>query len=98
MGCHHLLAMTDPLADRERPYQTRDAGIDMHDGAAGKVDRAPQIDLAAVGQNLVELGLRRFFGHFAGCRGERLGGVGDGVGARPIPDHMRDREIDQGHP
>ena len=46
------------LPTHERADQAGDAGIDVHHGAAGEVDGAPQEHQAGVGHDLVELGLR----------------------------------------
>ena len=71
-GAMQLLAVADALADHERADQTGDARIDVHDGAAGEVDRAPLEDLAGVGQDLVELGLRGGLGGLVGRGGDAL--------------------------
>ena len=65
MRRHQLLAEADALADQQRADQAGDAGVDVHHGAAGEVDRAPLEDQAGVGHDRVELGLRG-----------RLGGAG----------------------
>ena len=43
----------------QRADQAGDAGVDMHHGAAGEVDRALLEDPAGVGVDFIELGLRR---------------------------------------
>ena len=45
---HQLLAVAGALADQQRADQARDTGIDVHHGAAGEVDRAPDEDLTGV--------------------------------------------------
>ena len=95
---HDLLAVADALADQERADQAGDAGIDVHHGAAGEVDRAPLEDQAGVGHDFVELGLRGGLGGGVGRGRERLRGRVDRVRAGPVPDHVGDREIDEGHP
>ncbi len=95
---HQFLAVAGALADHQRADEARDAGVDVHDGAAGEVDRAPQEDLTGVGHDLVELGLRGLLGGLVGRSRERLGGGVDRVRAGPVPDHVGDREVDQRHP
>ena len=48
--------------------------------------------------DLVEIGLRGGLGGGVGRSRERLGGGVDRVGAGPVPDHVRDREVDERHP
>ena len=46
MGRRHLLEEADPLAGEEHADQAGDAGIDVDDGAAGEIERAPAEDQA----------------------------------------------------
>ena len=64
--------IADALADHERADEAGDAGVDVHDRAAGEVERAEGEDQA--------------------------GGVGIEARTAPEPDHVRDREVDEGHP
>jgi len=45
---HQVLAVAGPLADQQRADQTRDAGVDVHHGAAREVDRTLLEDPAGV--------------------------------------------------
>ena len=65
--------IADALADHERADQAGDAGVDVHHGAAGEVDRAEGEDQA---------------GRIAHRRS----------GTAPEPDHVGDREVDEGDP
>jgi len=51
---HRLAAIADPLADQERADEARDRGVDVHDGAAGEVERAPLPDQARLGVHRVD--------------------------------------------
>ncbi len=72
MRGHHVTAEAGALADHDAADEAGDPGIDVHDGAAGEVDRAEAVDQAS----------RR------------------AIGARttPEPDHVGDREVDEGEP
>ena len=61
----------DALADQERAHQAGDAGVDVHDGAAGEVDRAPLEDQAGSAR-ISSSGLRGLLG--AVGRSASLGG------------------------
>ena len=102
MRSHQVLAVADALADQEGANQAGDAGIDVHHGAAGEVDRAFLEDEAGVGQEGglggFERGLRRGLGSTVSGRFHRLERGRDGVRSGPVPNHVRDREIDQRHP
>ena len=97
MGRHQFLAVAGATTDHDRADQAGDAGIDVHHGAAREVDGAPGEDQSGVGIDRVELGLQlRLVG--VGRSSQRLGGFGDRVRAGPVPDHVRDREVDEGYP
>ena len=98
--CGGISSLPKPmrLPTHERADQAGDAGVDVHDGAAGEVDRAPGEDQAGVGQHFVELGLRGLLRGVVGRGGERLGGGVDRVRTGPVPDHVRDREVDEASP
>jgi hypothetical protein len=66
---HQFLLVADALAEDDGADEGRDAGVDVDDGAAGEVQRAPAEDQA-----------------------------GRGVIAAQVPDHVRDRVIDDGEP
>jgi hypothetical protein len=55
--CHRLLAQADALAEPERAHQAGNARVDMHDRAAGEVERAPLPD--ETGGGVHRLGLVR---------------------------------------
>ena len=86
------------LPMHDRADEAGDAGVDVDDGAAGEVERAPLEEQAGIGERRVELGLRRRLGVGVSGFGDGLGCIGEGVGAAPVPDHVGDREIDEGHP
>ena len=45
-GLHRFLAVADALAEHDRADETRNARVDVHDGAAREVERAPLPDQA----------------------------------------------------
>ncbi len=97
MRGHGLAAVTDALAEHEAADETRDTGVDVHHRAAGEVDRTPLEDQARVGGDLVDFELG--CGFRVRCRSsQRLGGADGRSRAGPVPDHVRDGEIDQRHP
>jgi len=95
---HNLFAVSEALADQQRAHQAGDTGVDVHDSAAGEIDRAPDEDLTSIGHNFIKLSLRSSFGCTIGCSGNRLRCIGDRVRTGPVPDHMRDREVHERHP
>ena len=82
-GAISFLAVADALADHQRADEAGDAGVDVHDRAAGEVERAHLEAEAGVGVDRVELGLRRRLGRVVGRRGKSLGRVADRVRDRP---------------
>ncbi len=96
-GRHRLLAVADPLAEHECADQRGDAGVDVHHGAAGKIDGTPLEGKTGVvlhgGQCRLGSGLG-----FAGRLRDLFGSIADGVRAGPVPDHVRHGEVDEGHP
>ncbi len=48
VGRHRLFRKADPLADDDAADQARDPGVDVHDRAAGKVQRTPAPEKALV--------------------------------------------------
>ena len=80
-GAIKLLAVADALADDQRADQTGDAGIDVHDRAAGEVERAGAREPADGAGDLVELGLRGRLGRTVSRGGERLGSSSDVIRA-----------------
>ena len=75
MRRHRLALVARALADHEAADQAGDARIDVHHGAARKVERALAPQIAMV-----------------------VGQAGGEVRARPVPDHVRHRIIDQDRP
>ena len=67
-GARRSRAVADALAEDQAADEPGDAGVDVHDGAAGEVERAPLEDEAGIGRDLVELGLRRGLGGAVGRR------------------------------
>ncbi len=98
MRSHQVLAVAGPLADQERADETGDAGVDVHHGAACEVDRTFLEDPAGVGVDFIEFGLRRRLGRRVTRCSKRLDRIRDRVRSGPVPNHVRDREIDQRHP
>ena len=80
---HGFAAEADALADDEGAHQAGDAGIDVHDRAAGEVERAPLEGQAGVGRDGVQGRLRCGLGVIARRGGERLGGGHQSHPGRP---------------
>ena len=83
----------------ESADETGYTGVDVHHRAAGEVDGTPDEHFAGVSHHRIERGLcgRLLGGVVARCA-QSLGGGVDRIRTCPVPDHVRDREIDQGHP
>ncbi len=96
-GAIGSLPIADALAEHQRADEPGDTGIDVHDGAAGEVERADLIEPSGVCGDPVELGLRQFLGLVAAAAANPWR-RSDGVGPGPVPDHVGDREIDERHP
>ncbi len=75
-----------------------DTSVDMHDGAACEVNCAPQEDLTRVSHHCVEGFLCGLLGGIVGCSSQCLCRSVNRVWAGPVPNHVRDREVDQGNP
>ena len=97
MRRHQLLAEADAAAQYQRTDQAGDARIDMHHRAAREVDGAPLERQARVGLHRSQRLLGRLLGGACSGLGNLLGGVG-GARTAPVPDHVGDREVDEGHP
>ena len=62
MRGEQVAAVADALADQQAADEAGDAGVDVHDRAAGEVERAPLVGQPGVRVDLVELGLSRGLG------------------------------------
>ena len=93
-----VAAVADTLAEHQRADEARDTGVDVHDGAAGEVERAHLLDVSGVGDDFGELRGGRLPGGIIRGGRERFRGGINRVGAGPVPDHVRDREVDEGDP
>ena len=93
-----ITRIADPLADHQATNQTRDARVDMDHGAAGEIERSHPVKISGIVEYRVEIRLRGRLGGIVGGIGKGLRGVADRVRARPVPNAMRDGEINEGHP
>ena len=98
MRRHGLAPVADARPEDQGADERGDAGVGVHDRAAGEVDGAP-----LEGEARHRAGRRSrwlcasILARPAGLR-HLARGVGDGIGAGPVPDHVRDGEIDERHP
>ena len=96
---HQFTAIANALAEHDRTDETGNTGIDVHNRAASEVERTPLIGQTSIGHHRIKLGLCCSLG---GCIRtgvhESLGSLRNRIGAGPIPNHVRDREVDEGHP
>ena len=98
MRRHHFTRIADPLSNHNAAHKTRDARVYVDHGSASEIQSTPLKYKASISLDLVKPSLRYRFGRFVGSRCNCLGGVANRVRAAPIPDHVRYREVDEGHP
>ena len=98
MRGHEFFAVAGALADHERANEARNTGIDVDDSAARKIKCAPLEEHSGIREDSIEIGLRGRLGGVIGCVEKRLGSARECIRTRPVPDHVRDREIDDGDP
>ena len=98
MRCHGLTRVTDALAEHQGTNQAGNAGVDVNHRAACEVESAPAEDETCVSLDLFELGLGDGPCRVVSGCSHSLGCVADGIRAAPVPDHVRDGEVDQRDP
>ena len=99
MRRHRLTRVANALAEQQRANEASDAGVDMHNRAAGKVEGAETREVPRAIGDFVKLGLRGSLGGGVGAGGsQRLGGGGQIIRRGNPPDRMRDREVNDRDP